>query len=219
MARLRWGAEAPEDQESARTRLLDAAESCFQRFGVAKTTVEDVANEARVSRATVYRYFDGRDALVLGVLLREAQRFLGKLQRRIAGQPSFAKALIEGVVFTVDAVRSDTHLALLFAPEAAGVTGSVVGASDALFATTSEFLHPYFEAARDAGQLRPGLDLDDAAEWILRCILSLLTVTSPRKRSRAAERRFVETFLLPALVAGQPGANGGPAAGDGSAPA
>ncbi len=202
MARLRWGAEAPEDQESARTRLLDAAESCFQRFGVMKTTVEDVANEARVSRATVYRYFDGRDALVLGVLLREAQRFLGKLEKRITAQPSFTKSLVEGVLFTVEVVRSDTHLAMLFAPEAAGVTGSVVGASDALFATTSAFLRPYFETAQQSGQLRANLDFDDAAEWILRCILSLLTFQSPRKRTKAGERRFLETFLIPALTSG-----------------
>lgn len=201
MAKLRWGAEAPDDPESARTRLLDAAEACFGRFGVMKTTVEDVASEARVSRATVYRYFDGRDALVLGVLLRQARRFLGRLEKRITAQGSFADAMIEGVLFTLDVVRSDPNLALLFTPEAAGVTGSIVGASDALFSTTSEFLRPYFETAQQSGQLRAGLDLDEASEWILRSIVSLLTVPGPRRRTKAEQRRFLETFLLPSLLA------------------
>lgn len=206
MARLRWGAEAPEDQESARARLLDAAEACFQRFGVAKTTVEDVAGEARVSRATVYRYFEGRDALVLGVLLRDVQRFLLRLEKRIAAQESFAQAMVDGVLFTVDTVRADARLAMLFAPEAAGLTESIVGASDALFATTTGFLRPYFEAAQASGQLRADVDLDDAAEWILRCVISLLTLSSPRKRSKAAQRQLLATFLVPALASRDSGA-------------
>ncbi|HVT77849.1 MAG TPA: TetR/AcrR family transcriptional regulator [Acidimicrobiales bacterium] len=200
MARLRWGVDAPDDPEAARGRLLTAAEACFGRFGVMKTTVEDVANEAKVSRATVYRYFEGRDELVLGVLLMEARRFLTKLQKRIAAQPNISDAIVEGVLFTVDAVRADTNLALLFAPETAGVTEAIVGASDTLFATTSEFLRPYFEAAQAAGTLRPDIDIDEAAEWIVRCIISLLTVSDPRRRTKAQQKKLLRALLVPALV-------------------
>src|SRR5688572_6715027 len=150
MVRLRWGTDAPDDPDAARARLLMSAEACFSRFGVTKTTVEDVAKEANVSRATVYRYFEGRDALVLGVLLMEARRFLARLQKRIAAQSNISDAIVEGVLFTVDAVRADANLALLFTPETAGVTESIVGASDTLFATTAGFLRPYFEAAKAA---------------------------------------------------------------------
>lgn len=212
MAKLRWGEDAPNDASAAQSRLLDAAERCFTRFGVMKTTVEDVANEARVSRATVYRYFDGRDALVLGVLMRHAQRFLDRLEKRISAQDSFAASMVEGVLFTLEVVRDDPQLALLFAPESAGVTESIVGASDALFSITSGFLRPYFEAARASGQLRPDIDIDEAAEWILRCIVSLLTVSGPRPRSKAALRRYLMTFLVPALTA-TPAATPAPADG------
>ena len=40
MSQLRWGTEAPNDTAAARERLVDAAEACFQRFGVMKTTIE-----------------------------------------------------------------------------------------------------------------------------------------------------------------------------------
>lgn len=201
MTKLRWGADAPNDTSAARERLIDAAEACFHRYGVMKTTVEDVAATAKVSRATVYRYFDGRDAIILGVLLREAGRFLGRLRDKLAAQPDLETAVVTGVIFTVKAVRADENLALLFAPEAAGVTGSVAGASAALFDVTAEFLKPLFQAAQESGQLRPGVDLDDAAEWTLRTILSLLTVTGPRQRSAAEQYRYLQTFLVPALVA------------------
>lgn len=201
MTKLRWGADAPNDTSAARERLIDAAEACFHRYGVMKTTVEDVAATAKVSRATVYRYFDGRDAIILGVLLREAGRFLGRLRDKLAAQPDLETAVLTGVIFTVKSVRADENLALLFAPEAAGMTGSVAGASAALFDVTAEFLKPLFQAAQESGQLRPGVDLDDAAEWTLRTILSLLTVAGPRSRSAAEQYRYLQTFLVPALVA------------------
>jgi AcrR family transcriptional regulator len=204
MPKLRWGAFPPEDSSAARARLLDAAESCFARYGVVKTTVEDVAGHARVSRATVYRYFDGRDELILGVLMREANRFLDRLGDRIAAQASLADAVVEGVVYTVKAVRDDPHLALLFAPEAAGETMTIAGASAALFGRTAEFLRPLLSAAQSGGQLRPGVDLDEASEWLLRTILSLLTVSGPVARTAADQRRYLRTFLVPALVADPP---------------
>ena len=200
MAKLRWGTEAPHDTTAARERLIDAAEACFQRYGVGKTTVEDVATAAKVSRATVYRYFADRDELILGVLLREASRFLEGLAAEIDRQSDFERALVNGVLFTVDAVRSDPNLALLFAPDAIGITTSVAGASEAMFALTTAFLRPFFVAARDDGQLRADIDLDDAAEWTVRTVLSLLAVHGPVERTATGQRQFLSTFLAPALV-------------------
>lgn len=85
MAMTRWGAHAPESAAEAKERLIDAAESCFERFGVGKTTVEDIAAAASVSRGTVYRYFErGRDEVVFAVLMREADRYESQLRRRLA---------------------------------------------------------------------------------------------------------------------------------------
>ncbi len=201
MARLRWGETAPDDPKEARARLIDAAEACFDRFGVLKTTVEDVASEAHVSRATVYRYFEGRDDLILAVLLREANRFLGRLRDKISGQDNLADALVEGVLFTVHSVRNDPHLALLFTPEAAGLTTRIAGASEALFSTTAEFLRPLL-SGNDA--LRPDIEVEEASEWLLRVILSLLTFPGPVERSAAAQRRYLRAYLVPALVADAP---------------
>ena len=169
-----------------------------------KTTVEDVATEAQVSRATVYRYFQGRDALILGVLMREADRFLERLGKKIDRAPDFGSSIVEGVLFTVSVVRNDPNLALLFAPEVAGHTVTVVGASEALFERTAGFLRPLLKAASASGQLRPGLDPDDASEWILRAVLSLLTVEPSGPRSDAEQRRFLSTLLVPAFAVDPP---------------
>ena len=68
-----WGDRPPGDDDEARRRLLDAAEVCYERRGVSRTTVDDIAKEASVHRTTVYRYFGTRDDVLAFVLLRETR--------------------------------------------------------------------------------------------------------------------------------------------------
>jgi AcrR family transcriptional regulator len=53
-------------------RIVDAAYSCFNRFGIAKTTMEGIARQAAISRQTVYRYFPCKNAVIDAVCCREA---------------------------------------------------------------------------------------------------------------------------------------------------
>ena len=179
---------------------MDAAERCFIRYGVMKTTVEDVARTAKVSRATVYRYFGGRDDIILGVVTRDARRFFERLARRLSGGGDVGDVIVDGVLFTVREVRADPHLQLLFAPDVVGVTASLAGASDALFAETTTFLTPFLENARKAGALRSDIDIADAVEWVLRAVISLLLFEGPKRRSAPQQAKFLRTFLVPALI-------------------
>ncbi len=198
--KTRWGANAPEDAAQARERLIDSAESCFERFGVAKTSIEDVATAANVSRATVYRYFEGgRDEIVLAVLLREADRFEKQLRQRLSRVRSITNYPVEGVIFAVQTARSNPRVALLFAPEVAGQTGAFVGASEVLHERVRGLIEPFIAQAQKQGIARSDLDADEAAEWLIRTVVSLLTV--PSKRGIPEERRFLRHFLVPAFLA------------------
>lgn len=199
--RARWGDDVPEDRDGARERLIDAAERCFARYGPTKTTIEDVAAEAQVSRATVYRYFEGREDVILGVLMRAAQRFLVQLREVIPRQASVEDSIVESVLFTVEAVRADMHLAALFAPETAAQTLSVAGASPALIEKVQEMLSPVLGPAMDQGLLRSDVGIDDAAEWLVRVVHSVLTVETTKHRTEAEWRQYLHTFLVPSLIA------------------
>jgi len=51
--------------DDTRQRIVEATYACVSRSGLGKTTVEEVARQAEVSRATVYRVFPGgRDELI-----------------------------------------------------------------------------------------------------------------------------------------------------------
>jgi AcrR family transcriptional regulator len=60
---------------SLEARVLDATKSCCERFGFAKLSIDDVAAEAGVSRATIYRlYPGGKDVLLEGLRAYRRQR-------------------------------------------------------------------------------------------------------------------------------------------------
>lgn len=195
---LRWGSEAPEGVDDAKARLLDAAQACFAVRGMKLSTVEDIARQAQVSRATVYRYFDGRDDIVSAVVLRTADRYLLRIRPHVDEFDSLAEVIVEWVVRTERAARRDPHLSMLFNVDEAATLGSAASTSVALFERVTEFFRPYFDTYSD--EVRPGVGVVEASEWILRLLLSLLTVAGPRRRTQDGTRQFLRTYLVPSLL-------------------
>lgn len=201
MTQLRWGESVPADAAAARERLIDAAESCLDQYGLAKTTLEDVARAGNVSRATVYRYFRNRDELILAVILRELDRSYEQSLDDFAGSvgtpEQAASAIVEAALYLLDTIRGNPKLQLFLGQFG---TSAISGASQAFFEAVADDLRPYLEPAQARGAIRAELDVAEASEWILRTILSLLTVDGPASRTREDERRFLTTYLVPALV-------------------
>src|SRR3954471_6192286 len=102
---LRLGPMA-QARPTGRDRILEATYACVARYGLAKTTVDDAAREAGLSRATVYRYFPGgKEQLVTEVIAWEATRFLGRLADAVAGAESFAALLEHALLFAHQAIE------------------------------------------------------------------------------------------------------------------
>ena len=203
VGRLRWGAQAPSGVDEARQRLIDAAVACIDRLGPAKTTLEDVASEANVSRATIYRYFGGRDELVLGVLLRELDRNADPFEQDMAAVTTVeevADLVVASSAHLLHSIRTNPKLRLLLSTEGAGVSATIAGASVALFRDYADDLRPVLEDFAERGLVRDDVTADELAEWMLRVILSLLTVEGPGVHTEAEERRLLRAFLVPAVL-------------------
>lgn len=56
--------------ERSRQRILQAAGDCFAAHGFAKTTVEEIATGAGVSKALVYQHFRSKEAILEAALAR-----------------------------------------------------------------------------------------------------------------------------------------------------
>ena len=93
-------------------RLMRAALTCIARVGVRKTTLDEVAREAGCARATLYRYYPGKDAVLAAVVDREARCMASRVCVRAAGCDTFEDAVVELVLTSTHELLS--HPALTF---------------------------------------------------------------------------------------------------------
>lgn len=192
------------DRRSLEDRVADAALRCVARWGVAKTTLDDVAREAGVSRASAYRAFPGgKDGLVAAVARREVDRFLDHMSAALAGAGSLEDALVVGIVETSRQIRGHDALQFLLTYEPGAVLPQVAFRHfDAVLAVASAFTAPHLERWLDSEHAAR------AAEWVARIVLSYTfnPAAGVDAGDEAAVRRLVQTFVLPGLTTVAPSA-------------
>jgi AcrR family transcriptional regulator len=188
------------DAASGRERMLDAAESCLQRFGLAKTTIEDVAQASQLSRATVYRQFGNRDGLLLALATRDAERTAADAEVFLQRFDDVGSWIVEGMLFCLREIPSRPVLSQFLAPQELGAASRMVLTSDRMLAIGDEILRPMFEPARREGLLQQDLELRSLIEWVLRILMSYLTVPGPPARSEDDLRQLLQEMLLPAVL-------------------
>src|SRR4030042_2908019 len=64
-------------KKNKREHILQEAEKLFNRFGIKKTAVDEIARYARVAKGTIYNYFGDKEG-ILKELLNEKIAFFEK---------------------------------------------------------------------------------------------------------------------------------------------
>lgn len=187
-----------EPSPPSRERLLEAAYACVARYGLAKTTMEDVARESRLSRATVYRYFpSGKDQLVREVVAWETARFFDRLTRAVAHHVDLAELLEETLLFAHRAVEEHAVLQKILETEPERLLPVLTTESSRLLALVKQFL----VLAMTRAPIRPDVDADAAADYVARMVLSYIGGQGRWDLGdRAAVRELVRTQLLAGLL-------------------
>jgi AcrR family transcriptional regulator len=192
-------------EDELRGRVCDAALACLARWGLTKTTLEDVAREAGCGRATIYRAFRGGKAEVMAeVLQREAARFRGQVDTAIdavdAGDPT--AVLTAGVVAAARFLRSHRALGYLFAHEPDVILPWIsFHRIDVVYGLATEVARPH---------LRPFVADDEAAartaELLVRLVLSYVLNPAPGHHLTDPEQacRLLATYVVPGLARGVP---------------
>jgi AcrR family transcriptional regulator len=179
-----------------RERILAAMFACIARYGIEKTTVEDAAREAGVSRATVYRTFPGgRDELVHAVIAWEIERFFRDLAESVAACNGFEEVVESALLHAHRAVLDHAVLQGLLLTEREQLVPAITMETSRFVPLIASFVEPYLAAER----LREGIDVVEAAGYVARMVVS--HIASPG-RWDLTDPRQVESLVRTEILAG-----------------
>ena len=196
-------ATAAPDPLSLRDRLLAATYQCVMRFGLGKTTIEDVVKESGLSRATIYRQFPGgRDELLLETVGWELANYFNTLADHVRDAPDLEQLFERGLVFAHRSVTEHLVLRKILDTEPERLLPLLTVESAKTLPFIADFLHPYLLREAEQGRLRPGVEIDNAAEYLARAILSLINAPGRWDLDDPAQvRELVRGELLGGIVA------------------
>ena len=158
--------------EGPRQRILEATYACVARWGLSKTTVEDAAREAGLSRATVYRYFPGgRDELIDAVVSWQFLLFFVRLYEEVHGADSLEEVLDRGLVFARRSLLEHEVLQKMLEIEPDVLMPKLTVESNRTVGLIAGFLVPYLH---EHG-LAQGVDIHEAADFVARMLLSYIS--------------------------------------------
>ncbi len=188
-----------DDRSSVRVRVVDGALRCLARHGVAKTTVDDIAREAGLSRATLYRTFPGgRDAVLAAVVETETARFFSALAVAMGEATDLEEALVSGLTTSTRWLRNHRALCFVAEHEPGLVLPQLAFAGlDRVLRVAGDFVAPFL------GRWLEPEDAGRAGEWAARIVLAYVADRDGgwSLADLDAARHVVRTFVLPGIDA------------------
>jgi AcrR family transcriptional regulator len=183
---------APSEVEQ---RVLDAVLACSARWAFARLTIDDIATESGVSRATIYRLFPGgKEVLFEALRVRELDAFFTELRSEVAGSNTIDELMVRSVVTATRCLRADDHLAAMLASEPGDTLGQLtVDGLPRIVRMASMTLLPL---------AAPFLAADDARRVI--DLLARLTISyflAPSDDIDLADEAAARRFITPVLAA------------------
>ena len=181
-------------------RVAAAALAQFAEFGIRRSTIDDVARRAGVSRVTVFRRFESKQRLVEVVVAREVQRGMAELTRTWHEGESLEQRLLHGLSFTVNFVSGHPLFDRLLRSEPEVLLPLLTVEGGPVLALYRSLIADLLRAEIQAGRAATA-DPDRVAEVIARLAMSLVltrdgTVSLDDPPSMGA---LVNLVLLPIL--------------------
>ncbi|MDT3443190.1 MULTISPECIES: TetR/AcrR family transcriptional regulator [unclassified Pseudofrankia] len=195
-----WGSDsALLDDEEARRRLVAATGRCLARRGTSRIRVEEVAVEAGVSRSTVYRYFKGRNELILAVLLSRVDVAMQGVVSSLPRPEDASSSICDVFLKCTDLINGDAINEALFATGSRPLAESLELTEEPIVDAVYRHLRPLLRQWQEGGQLAADLDLKETVRWMMAA--GVIIMSPPWSSwSPAGKREFVDRYIVRALV-------------------
>ena len=193
-----------DDNDEVTRRLLDAAYEQFCRLGIRRSTMEDVARRAGVSRITAYRRFVTKDRLVEQVVRREFRRYLDQFLVDIQQAATVGDRVVLGFVSALQAIRRNPLIGGLMATEPDVLIPSMISDGGRTLAKVQRFVAGQLHREQRAGTISAAVDVEVVAELMTRLSCSFLVTPSQVVDLDDAEQlsALARRFLVPMLEYG-----------------
>jgi AcrR family transcriptional regulator len=178
--------------EVAADHILDAADALFTRQNAATVGMHEIAAAAGCSRATLYRYFENREALYTAYVHREARRLYEEVSEQVAAVTDPVQRLIEGVITALNAVRESPALSSWFASAQPPIGGEMAEQSEVIRALVEGFVRSLANETSSADD-----EVGRRARWLVRVMVSLLVFPGG---DEADERMMLAEFVAPLVI-------------------
>lgn len=188
-----------DDRSSTRVRIVDGALRCLAQQGIAKTTVDDIARAAGLSRATVYRTFPrGKDGILGAVVETEVARLFSALAVAMGEAGDLEDLLVTGMVESARRLSSHEALRYLLLHEPGAVLPYLTFSNlDRVLLAAGDLAAPFF------GRWLEPEQASRAAEWAVRIVMAYCANPAPGTDLTDPDetRALVRTFVLPGILA------------------
>jgi TetR/AcrR family transcriptional regulator len=180
--------------------IIAAAQRCYLARGISATGMQEVAECAGMARSTVYRYFPGRDDLLVATIKHEMEQLNARIRKKLAKYPNPADQVVEGMVLAIKEVPRRPLLRAVFASEEDSRARQAIWSSDVIVRFGEELMDHVIRPAQSAGLLQDAVRPEVLVEWVYRLLLSFLTLPSNWIRSDAQLRATLRALLVPVLL-------------------
>jgi AcrR family transcriptional regulator len=184
--------ERPED------RIIRAATACFRRWGVAKTSMANIAEAAGMQRSQLYRHFETKEALIIKTMVQATRELSERRMSRFPLKGPVGPLMIEILVVGHQELMADefaTHLIGHGARAFMQLISEVPEIRQAQL-TWWELVIAY---GQRRGEIRDDLTPDEITNWFL---LSQINMVEYAERYPTVDdvRDHIAKFVVPAVL-------------------
>lgn len=186
-------------QKVSDAKIFKAVRHCIDQFGASKFTMTQVAAAAGLTRVQLYNRFGSRSALVLCLLVDHAAGFKARTARKLMKSRDLANAVATSLLAGVREIEKDPYFRMLIMPAVTGQNHTRETAAAILSLGKSQWM-PALRRGQDDGIFRAELAIDETAEWLTFCEITLLHAVQTYDKTLKQCEAYIRDFILPSLI-------------------
>lgn len=184
-----------EPLNDTQIKILEGTKQCVLNWGQAKTSLNDIAKQAGVTRPTVYAYYKTKEEVIKQALLYSGYEFSRKLIESIQPYETPSERFLEAVLFAIEELPKEPYLRVITSADLGDIMKNDALKNPKGVTICLEIFNQIFE-----GLSLESWELAEIIEVTVRMTLSLITIESPLRRSREELKAFLQRRLLPLIV-------------------